>query len=144
MRAEKEGIIRSEGQTGSEGFEDRPEAQELPEQIGAKDENGKDENEKRVKQARLYAMKQLQSRDRRPGSPGACSQVPGQGVHLLCFPLGTPPPLWPTPALTSLSHGKFVDHNRWSAWNTVCTTLSVFKGASDNPQQKSLGPTARS
>lgn len=64
MRAEKEGIIRSEGQTGSEGFEDRPEAQELPEQIGAKDENGKDENEKRVKQARLYAMKQLQSRDR--------------------------------------------------------------------------------
>ena len=78
------------------------------------------------------------------GPPGARSQVPGQGVHLLCFPLGTPPPLWPTPALTSLSHGKSVDHNHRSAWNTVCTALSVFKGASDNPQQKGLGPTARS
>lgn len=71
-------------------------------------------------------------------------QVPGRGLHLLCFLLGTPPPLRPAPALTSLSRVKSVDHNHLSAWKTVCTALSVFKGASDNPQQKGLGPTARS
>ena len=78
------------------------------------------------------------------GLPGARSQVPGQGLHLLCFPLGTPPPLRPVPALTSLSRVKSMDHNHRSAWNTVCTALSVFKGAADNPQQKGLGPTAQS
>ena len=71
-------------------------------------------------------------------------QVPGRGLHLLCFLLGTPPPLRPAPTLTSLSRVKSVDHNHLSAWKTVCTALSVFKGASDNPQQKGLGPTARS